>query len=376
MAFGRLQDLSETLPPQHSPEWYATRMKSANASEYGRYEGYYQPRSECLLETCQQIRGTLSKPANLLMSFGTTFEEISGYLFTQVTGFSYYAIGSLGHPLNDRIRGSLDGYGLDHLNRLFVLETKSHASQNTFPGPSIGNPNYAKQVVQNIEIADADYALFNSTRLIPCTSDDVRDSMCGHSMIGGRLEVCRFSRYNLADPSTMAVWKGETPLPSIHLIAISVSIRKSLLPRNEITSIGNPFDALTRRHPWMTQEMLEQYIISGSIRWKAFDHTHLIGPSEALDEWIEKCELAKKNVDDHPPEVARVADRQDDDCVCGVAYMKVSSHNIQAVPRQKEYWETYLRPVSEAWIRDLDDALDGRGREEREQIAYPDPIGT
>jgi len=349
-----LRQLSGTLPVQGSQEWLDVRKWCVNSSEYDRYEGRYGDRSSFL------SRSAKGEPEqqNIAMSWGNLAEDASGYCFTATTGLRYELIGSHYHKSNPKIRGSLDGFGLDKDKKLFVLETKSHYSKE--PTSCIGNVGYGKQVVQNIEIADADYGLFNATRLLPAATKDIGDRVSGRTLESSSPIACEFHRFNLA---------AALPKP-IHLVAISV--HRS--PRVDSTSweerfgagqvwLGNIFDGIVGTHPVLKLLDLRNMITAREFIWKPMEVTNLIGPDANV--WAEKMVMDGKKLWS-----------EDSSCI-GVGFLKLSSHNIQSVPRQTEYWETYMHPVAEQWLADIELARRGEIVPARLPMTnIPPPIGV
>jgi hypothetical protein len=366
--FSILSSISATLPPQHSDEWYRVRMTSANSSEYGKYDptpdsysfthsrisseesqgsqgretSHIGTQSETKLvrEVSEFRRRTLVDAAELYRvqgrstatiatSFGNTFEDASGYLFSRITGLDYYPIGSMAHPSNPRIRGSLDGYGIDGDGKLFVLETKSHYSLD--PSSRITNLDYLRQVIQNIEIANADYAFYNATRLLPCPTDCLYDERECYDMRGSP-HLARFRRFNLAEGD-------ETRVVALELRPNTLNPTSPLPPPLLDISewMGNPFDALDRSHPLITHSLLETIIREFHFSWDPFAATALSGAELCASGWVDE-----------------VTTRARMDGCLGCAFMKVDLHNIQRIGRQRAYWEKRMRPMAEAWVHDLD----------------------
>lgn len=386
--YDHLVHASGTLPIQGSVAWLAQRQWSANSSEYSIYEDRYGMRKSHIRRV---VNGRPSDTA-LPMSWGNLTEAVAGYLFTQTTGLTYRLIGSQPHPSNPHIRGSLDGFGLDGAGNLFVLETKSHFSKE--PSRYIGDVGYGKQVVQNVEIADADYAFFNAVRLLPATTTDLSHRVRAHTLEAGFPRSCDFLRYNYAE---------RLPTP-IHIIATVVTRSPNVDTAaweerfGESVWFGNLFDAITGEHETLRFLDVAQLVTARDITLTPIAHTCLVG--ESAGAWAEEVIRAVIGTTMGP----EVGSGVSEDCIgemhppmpvetppaappaplsalippspLGVAFFKVSSHNLQFVPRQREYWERYMRPVAEQYLRDLASAQAGHPIPERSVEAIPHPIGV
>ena len=326
-SYQRLLRLSTVVAPQRSPDWYTQRFHAANSSQYETMFNANNMRTRQLISAVNNAIGK----TNLAMTWGTTMEECSGYVFTATTNLEYKEIGSIGHPENQRIRGSVDGYGLDGEKKLFVLETKTPFTR--VPGPKLQSRGYYCQVVQNIEIVNASYGLFNDVRLLPCTTDLALDESAAYDISTEDIVECSFSRYNVA--STL-------PKP-INLISVAVYPSEDSSNDSESSThvegdrwFGNLFDAFSGQNPHLTLGQLKKVITKLDYKWCPMNHT--VERGEEAREWIEL-------------EHDKISSMKD---TVGYALLKLDAHNIERIERNHNYWQFSLRPIAERWLDDLD----------------------
>lgn len=343
-----IEKMSENIPPQRSQEWHDIRKKAGNSSQYGVMFNVRGDRQHALRELAGRNNGSNGNKATLAMCWGTLFEVVSGYAFEVEMGLAYRETGSLPHPSFPRIRGSVDGYGvIPDSEKLFVLETKTPFSR--IPSDAISDPLYFYQVIQNIEIIDADFGLFNDVRLLPCATEDLFDDDAGRDPKTGIPTICRYAKY------------GELVLPSvnverdcIHITMIAVAIYGCLdtpsishrieeegEERMKTPWYGNIFDALTDRHSTLSRHQLYRSIESLSISVIPVGHTSKKG--EDAREWVEEM-------------YDRVAGDED---AIGITFFKLDVHLIQVVPRESTFWRDHLLPVALRWVNDVDRVCSG-----------------
>jgi len=343
--FERLERMRSVLPPQQSEEWFRQRRTSGNSSQYGDMFNVYGDREKCLKSAAAEEGAKNAFPT----SWGTLLECVSGYLFTEVTSLPFRDIGSVSHPLYPRIRGSVDGYGLDREGNLFVLETKTPFSR--IPSRDLDNVLYLYQMIQNMEIVDGDYALFNDVRLLPCTTDDICDPSIGRDPGSGAKRAASFRRHNLAARSTIT-----TVAASIHYSDGS----------GGGNWIGNIFDAYTDQHSSLSFDIMRDLIVSRKIRLNPFTHTALIG--EEVREWSEKVYSQTMEGDNGADAI-------------GCLFFKVDVHNIQRIDRPWGFWDTYLKPTALRWIEDIDRVIAGEPpsvveRHSLDSLPSPVPVSS
>jgi len=327
--------LAIPTPPQRSEEWLRIRLSSANSSEYPKYENEYGERHKHLEHTTLSILDP-SLPIQFApthsTSWGTNLEAIGGDIFRATTGLDFVELGSIAHPVHPRIRGSVDGVGEEADGKLFVLETKCHYTK--FPGKTIMNVGYAKQVIQNMEIVDADHAYYNALRLLPSTTLDVTEEDMAREPSTGQPTQCYYVRYNRAEyvQSTFADdICGPLPLDERPISMVAVGLSSP----NHNRWLGNIFDALDDTHSILSINGLYDMLLEKYIKWSTLSMTKEKG--EGVRQWMETV-------------MATVNREQYFACV----YLKLDSHNIQYVGREHQYWEEHMLPIAEKWLEDMD----------------------
>jgi len=350
--FERMKALSYSIPAQHDPGWFELRFRSANSSGYGDYFNAWGRRGEELHKAASKTR---TEP-NYYMSFGTTFERTSGYLFTATTGLEYSETGSVGHKSNDRIRGSVDGYGLDKNNKLYILETKTPSKR--VPSGGLPSEEYLYQIIQNIEIANASYAYFNDVRLVPCATSDFYHPALGRDPANGTTTECTYARHQFAK---------RLPSP-ITMVFLRMYPTEETLKSGKYTHwwVDNIFDAFAGAHEKVTQQDLFRLITELVYKFIPVSHTTNVGDDARC--WLE-CQIDEA--------------REDFGNYCaGYAVMRLDAHLIQKVFRNKTFWETRIKPIAEKWIADLDAVQSGKEVPEEppidhSELPWPeDPVGT
>lgn len=368
-----LMRMRTTLPPQRSPEWYAQRYGSGNSSQYQYMFNVGGSRDRELIAVSKKTPPSTSVP----MSWGTLVENISGYLFSIETGLQYEEIGSIPHHSFPQIRGSLDGFGQDDEGHLFALETKSPVSR--IPCGYLSEITYLYQVLQNIEISDADYGLFNDVRLLPCTTEDVLDRECARDMVRGITMFCRYAKYGeVAEPSrredkgrysvnksfrrvgakivAVKVYRNspddvKTPLsattaktseecPIVNGTETLVEGEKRESPSTPW--LGNIFNAYTGNREEFTMRDLFHLITGLLISFVPIGYCTSIG--EDAREWSETM----------------IAVASQDPLSIGYAFFKVDVHSVRVVPRDSGFWYDHLRPMAIRWVDDIHAIEEGR----------------
>lgn len=350
--FKSISKLRQSSPEQLSSEWFNIRFTSCNSSMYDAVFNLYNKRNTCLIHASNKYKS----PSTFITSVGTNFESISNYLFSKTTGFEIFPLGSIPHPLYSRIRGSVDGYGLNSDNKLFVLETKTPYSR--IPSSSLTNITYMYQIIQNMEIINADIAYYNDVRLLPCSDSEITDPLYGREINNGSLTTCTFQRFNLA------VEKKDP----INLICCMVKRRYYDKNGNEIKNFdleftedewqGNIFNFYNEDsnsnemfnikaiediefNKKMTKEEFINLMIDRKLQFIPINFTRKIG--EDTRKWIE--ENYKNCLNDYTS--------------IGCAFFKVDVHNIQKLYRPRGFWDKYLKPQALKWIEDLDKISNG-----------------
>jgi hypothetical protein len=341
------------IVPQRTREWKRLRKKGGNSSAFLTYLNVYGDRLEALLETNKEDPpddglSTGQSDTNLAMSWGTLFEEVAGQIFTYLTGYSYEETGSLPHPMYPRVRGSVDGYisitfgdrGLDDTPLvdkttddtplvdkplLIVLETKVPLKRR--PSEHLDKVGYLYQILQNIEIIDADFALFNDYRLLPITSDGVI-----HDPNDGEKEFVYYERYNLAKSASGRVCK--TVLVMIE--------RKDDTGKTDVI----PSD-------YMSRNLCDLLVINTEL----FSALFTSGLYKAG-----KCLL----LEEEAIEIVGNIDKLLDPSIMterSVGYMTlaVSTVNIERIERNTEFWTSYLLPIALSWVAAVD-KLENEGK--------------
>lgn len=378
----RLRIARVSAPAQHSTEWYQLRFGSSNSSQYRSIFNVDGTRDvELALAAARQ-----GADHSLAMSWGTLMENVSGYLFSAETGLSFEEIGSLPHPSYPRIRGSVDGFGVDGDGCLFALETKTPFSR--VPTAAISDVTYIYQMIQNVEIIDADYALFNDVRLLPCATEDLYDESACRDPDSGMLLFARYAKHGLARQQA-GKQVGKQARSGVRMVATAVTVNDpslaalahidpASLPHSRFSPsaaaaaaaadaadaadeeyviegsetltyeaekdkridgewYGNVFDALTDHHSRWTRDDLHQRLLTYSIAFRPIGHT--FAAADASDgEWIERMYSVAS---------------QDRDAI-GIAFFRVDVHNVQRVERATSFWHSVLRPRALQWIADID----------------------
>lgn len=374
-SYDHLMRLRATIPPQGSPEWYLQRYGSGNSSQYGSMFNVDGRRNKELQIAAYEIR----PESNFYTSWGKLVENVSGYAFSAETGLSYQEIGSVPHPLYQSIRGSVDGFGKDDRNRLFALETKSPVKR--VPSRSLHSLVYLYQIIQNIEISNADYGIYNDVRLLPCASEDILDPETARDPTNGALLICRHLKYGEASregcslnvthsrPSVTTIATAiycndpDNPAP-LHTDPTSldrsqideeasadtfyVGGEETLCPSDSMRQqvctpwYGNIFDAYTGRHSSYNFSALINLFTSYAISFRPIGHTNRVG--ESMRAWAEHMySLASQTTE-----------------AIGYAFFKVDVHNIQIIKREHDFWDRVLRPVAIQWVEDVRAIKEGR----------------
>lgn len=341
-AYDRLRLKGYTLPAQHEPEWFELRFRSANSSAYEDYFNAWGKRDQELQKAAKRVR---TEP-NYYMSFGTTFERTSGYLFTAITGLEYAEIGSVGHPSNDRIRGSVDGYGLDKDGRMFILETKTPSKR--MPSSAIPHEGYLYQVIQNIEIADASYGYFNDVRLLPCATSDFCHPSLARDPVYGNSVYATYARHQFAKASEK----------KITMVFLRIYPTEETLRSDNYHHwwIDNIFDAFSGAHHKLTMVDVTNLITQLVYKFVPVAHTTVLG--DDVRPWVETL-------------IDESRDLIEDYCA-GYAVMRVDAHLIQKIYRNKQFWEDQLKPVAEEWLSDLDKVAKGEEVEATPKVDHDD----
>lgn len=385
--FEYLKIASYLIPEQQSELWFELRYTSANSSQYDVYMDRYNRRDQELEQAVNPNEN--DRVNNFYTSFGSVFEKASNIPFTAETGLTYRDIGSLSHPDHPRIRGSVDGYGKDRSGELFILETKTPPKR--VPIHAISRRGYLYQVMQNIEILDGDYGLFNDVRLIMCPTKCISHHFLGYDPCTGEEDKCSFGRYQYAnlewqvddELSTKHLNRPDPKLKlePVHVICVSLErdfnrYTKSnlesrnvkdiddsdlLLPRSEGTIqsklwkkmkehicpvyksgvlvkswIGNLSDTYDKSHPIFSRNDFKDMLISRVFKIRPCGYTR--ERHQKADEWASATfEKVKK-----------------DSKSFGCMFLKVDSQVIQHIPRSTKFWNTYLLPSAEEWLRDMD----------------------
>jgi hypothetical protein len=346
-----LKNRAASVPKQHSQEWYYARFMRANSSQYGAMCNVRGRREEALMEAAKMEKSE----SNFLMDIGTKLEDTSGLVFTATTGMKYDVTGSLGHPdYPKEIGGSVDGFGLDHEGKIFVLETKTPSKR--VPGPRLGEILYMYQVLQNIEIVNGDYGLFNDVRLLACTTGDLLDPTAAHDMLTHQLVDCTFKRYQLAmDPSRLNP-KAPPSLDPINLIAVGIMKGEDVGEDDgEKQWMGNIFDSFVGSV--LPEDTFEKLITGPAYDFVPIACTREVG--ESAREWTET-----------------VLDQiRESEKYVGLCYFKLDVHLIQRIERDTKFWETYQKPVALKWYADLEAARRGKiaMTEEKDEHDLPKP---
>jgi len=356
--FKYLLELSKTLPQQRTPEWYKERALAANSSQYETMMNVWGNRNRALSDAIEE---RMIK-RNYAMAIGTTFERVSGYLFYLATGLTYKEIGSVQHPKYPRIRGSVDGFGLDRKGKLYVLETKTPSRR--IPSDCVSSPGYLYQMLQNIEILDADYCLFNDVRLLACPTSLIDDPDSGYPLDSPADVVqCSFERHRLADPkypcpivediSFVEQSLDRKDLPPVTIVAAGLkrtspfndewisSVIIKLKGRTD-TWLGNLFDSYPGQHPFLQYDDVVDILTKFDFDCVSIDHTRARG--EEAKQWADEV----------------YAKYAEDPRCCACVFFKVDVHLIQFIHRDTEFWLSHLKPIADQWIGDIDSLIRGK----------------
>jgi len=312
-------------------------------------------RKRALALSARQIKTS----PNFKMRWGTVFEDTSGFVFKSVTGLEYTDLGSIAHETHSYIRGSVDGA---NAQKDFILETKSPADH--VPCPKIENEYYLYQVLQNIEILDASFGLFNNVQLLPVPTGlfDLPDKAirpCFNSMTD-----VQYYRYNLANASEVytiecdVIYVGK-PKPSEYKTITS----------DEDTKYLN-IDLLAKYH-----DPSFNFADLFNINYEGKKHNMTIVPrDECLFNTFIMCERYKVVPVRVCPKII-VNDRTPNKDSVGRIFLRVGALNIEIIKRNKQYWETVLVPVCQRWIADLEIArIDPNKVEEISPVVLPQVV--
>jgi hypothetical protein len=286
------------------------------------------------------------------------------------------------------------------------------------PTSALSDVTYLYQILQNIEVSDADYGIYNDVRLLPCASEDVFDRESARNPSNGGMVFCRYLKYNEAkregctlnpvhkrpsittiatmvirnnpddhaaahvDPSSLDTvcrqerllcetdLPRETGLPqalldeskeedlgSEELLTEGIetlSIQDSARRRVDSPWYGNLFDAYTGRNEKLSIGDLITMFNSYSIAFQPIGHTNLMG--EEMYEWAEEM---YRRASQSPVAIA-------------YAFFKVDVHNIQVINRDHDFWDRYLKPVALRWVADVQAIEEGRQPSSVRQISEDD----
>jgi len=337
-------ELQKTLPLEHTEGWFAARFDAATSSQYAAILNQYNDRANSVYRSVHRIRTI----PNFQMRWGTVFEDCSGMIFSHMTDMVLHDLGSVEHEQRKRIRGTVDGWGTDG-KESWILETKTHCSIK--PGDGIENATYYYQVVQNIEILDADVGYFNAVRFLP-TLIGKNEHICLEPSLNYKVDP-EFKRYKLAKkkPVTMLlanVYKRTPPDPGPfkteackRAIQDMKSVTEESMQKVRDLLIDGAFNCCDL---YLYGLQGKKHDVGQLARYETLFHVFIMMPEYIIipqsicdtmdfDTWLAAQPVAPR--------------------ASGRLTLMIDIVLIERIERQKEFWETQLLPLSQQWLEDV-----------------------
>jgi hypothetical protein len=324
-----MRDITKLIgPPQLSQEWRNLRYDSANSSSYITMMNIYNNRKMALYDAAKR---NPSKPS-FYTRYGNVLENMSDAVFTELTGLTFGNLSSISHEQYPRIRGSVDGYGQFNNGQTFILETKTPATK--LPSPNLNDYGYYCQIIQNIEILDADCALFNNVFMHPLVTEYFDIPKYANYVKSNARAICNYNRYNMSNNVKFAS-------------AISGNV---LFISDEKNEYDNFIESITdKTHNYsdlinydMGGNKIENHRIYREdtlFNYLFMSEKYIVIPCDICNDYDQMIWLNSHNEKK--------------------IYFRIDTVNIECIRRQKKFWETILVPIALKWIEDLDNVKNG-----------------
>jgi len=325
-------DLYKYTEDQRSEQWFINRTGAANSSAYLTMMNVFGNRQSAME---MEVDGERLE-ANFCMRVGTVFEDTSGFIFTGITGLEYEELGSVPHLKHPKIRGSVDGVGKD-----FILETKTPSRHE--PKSSVENYGYYCQMIQNTEIIEADYALFNNDRILPVMTHQYDDPLAAYSPEFNYLDNGPYLRYNMANGA-----KSYATCCEVISNDKTLNFGKYAPNCADLILAGQNGEVFEPENAFLEETLLYSMIMSPEVSYK---------PLAMCDE---QCLSKWKDDLDHENSNPKIMFRN-----------KII--NIQRVEKNTKFFEECMVPVAMRWINDFIQ-LKETGVYNEEPVDFPYPV--